>query len=116
MIKSEFIDYVVDLLSPYGSIKPRAMFGGYGIYKNNVIVAIIADDELYFKTNNKSFQDYAERGSRPFTYEAHGKTVKMSYWQVPPDIMEDPILLGEWLGLAFEISLASKKKKAQLPH
>ena len=49
MAKSEFVNYIIDLLSPYGYIRVRSMFGGHSVYKDGVIVAIIIDDELYFK-------------------------------------------------------------------
>jgi TfoX/Sxy family transcriptional regulator of competence genes len=45
MTKSEFVNYIIDLLSPYGYIRVRSMFGGHSVYKDGVIVAIIVDDE-----------------------------------------------------------------------
>ena len=35
-------------------IRVRSMFGGHSVYKDGVIVAIIVDDELYFKVNEQS--------------------------------------------------------------
>jgi len=114
MHKNEFTNYVLDLLSPYGNIKARAMFGGYGIYKDGIIAGVIIKDELYFKADPESCLDYANAGSKPFSYDSSGKTVKMSYWQVPLEVMEDSELLGKWLERAWQISLKNKKSSLKL--
>jgi DNA transformation protein len=110
-MKNEFVAHIIDLLSPYGSIKARAMFGGYGIYKNDLIVGIIIQDELYFKVDAESTKAYENKESKPFSYESNGKKIKMSYWQVPPEIMEDQALLGDWLEGAYNVSLKAKSRK-----
>lgn len=86
------------------------MFGGYGIYKEGLIAGIVVRDELYFKVDAASVKDYEVMGSEAFTYDVNGKTVKMSYWQVPLDIMEDEELLGRWFERSWLISHKSKKK------
>jgi DNA transformation protein len=57
MATSEFVNYVVDLLAPYGYIRVRPMFGGHSVYRDGVIVAIIVGEELYFKVNEQSVCD-----------------------------------------------------------
>lgn len=111
MAKSEFVNYVLDLLSPYGSIKARAMFGGYGVYKDSLIVGIIVDDELYFKVDTQSSELYKSMGSRPFCYRARDKVVNMSYWLVLPEIIENEMLLESYLHKAYMVSLKSKSLK-----
>ena len=55
-MSSNYSDYIIEILSPHGEIIARSMFGGYGIYKNGIIFALIISDELYFKVDvsNKS--------------------------------------------------------------
>ena len=103
-MENEFVNYILDLLLPYGDISVRAMFGGYGIYNCDIIVGIIAQDELYFKVDKESAKYYENAGSKPFTYDAKGKRISMSYWQVPIEIMEDEELLGVWLERALRAS------------
>jgi DNA transformation protein len=47
------------------------MFGGYGIYKDGIITAIIVDNELYFKVNEINIDDYKKHGCIPFTHIPH---------------------------------------------
>ncbi len=106
-MKNSFVDYITDLLSPFGSIKAKSMFGGYGVYCNGVMFAIIADNELYFKTDKLLSKDFESQDSYPFTYKARGKTIALSYYQVPIDMIEDE----EKLRLYFDKSYTIAKNK-----
>jgi len=103
---SGYLDYVMEKLSPLGQIKSRAMFGGYGIFHEGVMFALIADDNLYFKVNESNRDDYRKAGSQPFP---HG----MSYWEVPAEVLEDDGKLYEWAksSIAIAHDLASKKRR-----
>lgn len=99
MPKTDFHDYVVqDLMNGIRGITSRAMFGGWALYRDGVTFGIIADDELFFKVNDKNRPAYEARGSSPFVYESRGKKVTMkSYWQVPAGVMEDREELERWV-------------------
>jgi DNA transformation protein len=84
------------------------MFGGYGLYFNNVIFAIIISNELYFKSHPELAKYFAAQGSSPFTYEARGKSVTMSYWKVPIEVIEDEEALSIWFSKSI---LAAAHKK-----
>ncbi len=110
MSTQDYADYILDLLEPLGNIKVRKMFGGFGFYKDTVFFALIATNVLYFKVgdNNRSF--YEARGSKPFCYEReNGKTVSMSYWEVPIDVLEDRDILTEWVYQAVIAARLTKK-------
>ena len=111
-MKSTFADYVVnDLLNELGGIRARAMFGGFGIYKNDTIFAIIVDDELYYKVNDSNCKDFEALGSEPFVYTAKGdKRVAMSYWKLPSEIMDDREALIEWSEKALRVAHSGKTR------
>ncbi len=109
--KNSFLEYVLhDAMQGIEGVTAKAMFGGYGLYKDGVIFGIIADDQLYFKVDNKNRSEYESRDSQPFTYEAKNKKrVAMFYWEVPADILESPHDLAEWADEAVSASCRSKK-------
>lgn len=107
---SPYCEYIIDLLSPYGEIKVKPMFGGYGVYKDGIIVAIIADDELYFKVDHTNQQQYENYNSEAFSYKNKNKIVKMSYWKLPLEIIENEEELSVWLDQSYNISLKNKNK------
>ncbi len=114
--KSGFLTYLLeDVLRDVEGVTARAMFGGYGLYKNGIVFGIIADDELYFKVDDENRADYEAHDSEPFTYEAKkGKRIAMSYWKVPADILEDPNVLPKWIDASVQASKRSKSKMKSL--
>jgi DNA transformation protein and related proteins len=113
MASRGYCDYVLDILSHMDGITSRGMFGGFGLYKSGVMFALIADDVLYYKVGPANIADYEDAGSEPFTYSGKNKPIKMSYWQVPEDVLEDQDDLTEWTRKACEIALKAKKPKAK---
>lgn len=113
MPHSEFHDYVVeDLLHDIEGITSRAMFGGWGLYKDGIIFGLIADDQLFFKADDKNRPQYEAHGSKPFVYsQGNHKPTTMSYWLVPDDVLENRERLALWVDEACEASIRSKKGK-----
>ncbi len=103
----EFLDYIIDTLSSLYEIKARKMFGGYGLYINAEIFALIIKKELYFKANKKTSAWFMQFDSEPFSYKRNGKLIKLSYWKVPPEVLENQALLEQWLRVSLEDSLCS---------
>lgn len=85
------------------------MFGGYAIYKFGVTIAIIIEDEIYFKTDNSNIEDYKKLNSKPFTYEKKGKIITMSNWSLPAEILEDQEKLMGFIEKSYQVALKAKK-------
>ena len=102
---TEFHDYVVyDLMRDVPHITSRQMFGGWGIYRDGIIFAIITGGVLYFKTDDVNQKRFEEAGSAPFTYQNKGKTVALPYWNVPERVMEDPDELFAWIETSCDVA------------
>ena len=89
------------------------MFGGFGLYCNEIMFALIADSELYFKADSKSAEFFKEPGSEPFTYENKGRSIKMSYWKVLPEVLEGHETLKSWYDMAYKAAIDQKSKNWQ---
>lgn len=108
-----FVENVLEQFVGVQNITTRRMFGGYGIYRSGVMFAVIADDRLYFKVDAENKQDYQTAGSVPFIYDRHDKQgakklITMSYWEVPPHILEDRDLLFKWMIKSHEAAIRAK--------
>ena len=109
----EFLEFLKDQLSTFGPVSARRLFGGAGLFRDNLMFALIAQDTLYFKIDARNRPDFEAAGMEPFTYEGKGKKMQMSYFEVPPDVLEDPADLADWARKAFEAALAGAKAKGK---
>ena len=107
--KSEFINYIIEQLDPMGEVIAKRLFGGYALCLNDIPFALAFKDSLYFKVNDTNRADYEAHGSQPFTYQKQGKTVIISNWEVPADIIEDQTALLEWANKAYAVGISAKK-------
>ncbi len=108
----ELADHVCDMLSRLGPVTARAMFGGFGIYLDGLMFALIADEVLYFKADATSKPMFEAAGMAPFKPFAH-KPMVMPYWEVPADVMDEPDQLCAWGRAAFEAALRTRKPKTR---
>ena len=108
---SDLIPHLVDLLGAFGPVQAKRMFGGYGIYRDGLMFGLVADDILYLKVDEQSRPAYQARDLPAFCYLRQGKRVEIrSYRQAPPEALEDPDLLLDWAGKAFQAALAASNR------
>jgi DNA transformation protein len=90
---------VEDLLNGKANITSRAMFGGWGLYKDGKIFGIIGDGVVYLKLLEAHRAAFEKLGSQPFRYSRKdGKATTMGYWSVPEEVLEDREVFGQWVG------------------
>ena len=106
---SDFVATVLDLLSPWGGVTARRMFGGYGIYRQGLMFALIADDVLYLKVDDGNRSAYQAAGMEPFTYDGKSKTVTLPYWEAPSELFDEPEAMIAWAKGAFGAPLRARK-------
>lgn len=109
--RDEDIAWFCELLAPLGRITARRMFGGAGLYVDDVIVGLEVEGALYLKTDGQTRQIFADAGGAPFVYDGKGKPITMSYWTPPDDAMDSPEAMRPWARLALEASLRSAAAK-----
>lgn len=107
----EYCDYILDQLASLRGVSAKRMFGGFGLFKNGLMFGIIIDDILYFKAGDKNRTDYEATGMEPFRYSSKGRTVALSYWQVPAEALDDESALQEWAGKACQAAIEAGDKK-----
>ena len=79
---TSYLDHIKDLLSPFGEITIRKMFGGAGVYCDGAIFAITGDDDLWLKVDDVTRAEFEAAELGPFRVEFdNGKTGTMSLLQ-----------------------------------
>jgi DNA transformation protein and related proteins len=76
----QFVAHCLELLKTVGSARSRRMFGGHGIYVDDLFVAIVAFDRLYLKTDEHTRARFERAGCEAFVYDKAGGTVSLRRW------------------------------------
>ena len=120
-IDEPLIAHLRELLDPLGRFTARAMFGGWGVYLDGLIIGIVDEGRFYLKTDIENQGQFAQAGSAPFVYMSKEGPMAMSYWSIPDEALEATELMAPWARLALAASLRkqaakpSKKPKAAKP-
>jgi DNA transformation protein len=100
-------------LTPLGAFRSRPMFGGHGLYLDDLFFGLIAYDKVYLKTDEQNRGDFVKGKAKPFSFESARKgLVVTSYWQCPDTVMKDSRKLRQWIGKALD---AARRKKTAKP-
>ena len=97
-------EILVQTLSDLGKVNSRKMFGGYGIFENGAMFALITPEgKIHFKVNQSNQKRFEDMGA-----QKHGK---MPYFEVPQDVLQNKQKLHEWARDSIDIAHSSKAKK-----
>lgn len=108
---NEFVEFVLEGLQPLQGVSARRLFGGWGIYKDGVMFALIAREQLYFKVDDGNRAAY-ERAELPyFTYTDKGKAIRMPYREAPSEGFDDPEILCAWAREAYAAALRTRQHR-----
>src|SRR5687767_12881508 len=82
-----FVAFVLDQLGDLDGLRSRAMFGGHGLYLGKHFFAVIYDDRLYMKTDERTRRWYESLGMS--TFRPNERQQLKNYFEVPADTIED---------------------------
>jgi DNA transformation protein and related proteins len=100
---TEFLTHLLDLLSPLGNVRAKSMFGGWGIYHDSRMFALVAYETFYVKVDDLNRPDFLAANLAPFSYETkNGRREVMSYHTVPAEALDSSPLLCDWARKGLE--------------
>lgn len=109
--KQAFANFVVELMAPWAPVQARPMFGGFGVYRDGLMFAILIEDVLYLKVDDVSEPQFARRGLARFSYESKGRVASLRYCQAPAEAYDEPAHMATWANLAYESAVRQQNKK-----
>ena len=91
------------------------MFGGVGLYCDDLFFALLSGDALYFKVDASNRADYEARGARqfmPFPDRPAGDKPHsgMGYFELPADALEDADECVAWARRSVAVALAAARR------
>lgn len=84
------------------------MFGGLGIYVDDVFCAIVSStDRFYLRVGANNLNDFKDAGMTQFSGRGDAG---MPYYEVPEHVLEDSSILSQWTSKAREEAVRARKK------
>jgi DNA transformation protein len=108
---SEYIDYLKEQFASFGAIEARRMFGGWGVYYQGLMFALVVDDTLYLKADQQLAPQFQALGLEPFQYPRRGRLVALSFYEAPDGLYDDPDEAKRWASLAHEAALRAAQRR-----
>jgi len=106
-----FIDRVVELLGPFGTVVERPMFGGHGVYLDGLLFALVFDDGLYLKADEINRSEYLLAGWQPFSTRHGRRQATYGFFRVPEDMLETSEHILPWARSAYAAAMRARSKK-----
>jgi DNA transformation protein and related proteins len=113
---SALLSNVLNLLAGMGNIRQRKMFGGIYIYCDDLFIATVHDNVLYFKANVATAPDFVARGLQIFSYPREGGVATLQYYQAPPEVFNEAATMRLWAEKALQAArqdAAAKPKRGR---
>ena len=108
-VSSDYLAYVLEQLAGLAGLSARRMFGGVGLYCEELFFGLIDNDTLYLRVNDDNRADYTARGMSPFRPYADRPELSMSYYEAPADVLEDTAQLVSWARRSVAVAMAAAK-------
>lgn len=108
-----FLAQLADIFRSFGEVRAKPMFGGHGLYHQDVMIGLVADDTLYLKVDAETKDAFAAARSIPFEYIKNGRAMKMSYFSAPEAIFDDPDSAKDWADKAYAAALRSRRQSGK---
>jgi len=106
-------DHIREIFAAFGTVSVRRMFGGAGLYADDLMFGLVSDGQVYLKADAAMVAAFEREGCTPFEYGTKaGKRAVMSYWRLPDRLYDDPDDLAQWAKRALA---AAQRKSAAKP-
>jgi DNA transformation protein len=91
------------------------MFGGAGIYADELMFALLDRDEtIYLRADAETRATFEAAGSQPFRYPLKtGEELELGYWRIPEEALESPEAAAEWGRLALDAAFRKRAEKGR---
>ena len=120
-LSPEYTAFIEELFAPAFPVRIRRMFGGAGIFWEEVMVGLISDERVYLKADELTKSAFEAEGSKPFSFAMKsGEIVAMNYLELPERLYDEPEELCTWALAARDAArrakIAKKRSARARPH
>jgi TfoX/Sxy family transcriptional regulator of competence genes len=112
-VHAEFRDFVLEQLGRHAAdVAARPMFGGVSISSAGATFALIDDDQVYLKGDDRCRDRYEAAGWPPFRpFGPEGGA--MAYFALPGELLDAYDELAPWVEIALGAAQRVRRKKGR---
>lgn len=115
-LTADFKAFIVEQMQGFASVTLQPMFGGAAVKHNGLTFALLDDDTLYLKADERNRPDFEAEGLPPFTYQSkNGPMLIKGYHRAPPRCLDDPDEMTHWCRRSYEAAVHAAAHKRQKP-
>ncbi|PFG45832.1 regulator of competence-specific genes [Vibrio sp. ES.051] len=100
------------LFEALGTIKSRSMFGGFGLFADDTMFALVVNNQLHIRADQKTSSDFEKQGLKPYVYKKRGFPVVTKYYAISSDLWRSNDHLVEVAKQSLENAKMEKKQQA----
>ncbi len=101
------------LFEPLGRIRSRSMFGGYGIFADDTMFALVVNDKLHIRADNVLTEQFKQQGLEPYVYHKRGFPVVTKYFALSEEWYQNSVKTLQVGTDAFAQAKREKSTQAQ---
>ncbi|UGA55985.1 TfoX/Sxy family DNA transformation protein [Vibrio sp. VB16] len=101
------------LFELFGKIKSRSMFGGFGIFVDDVMFALVVNDSLHIRCCESLEKQFKQANYQPYVYKKRGFPVVTKYFALPNSHWDDSDQILKIAELALKAAHKEKESNAE---
>ncbi|RTZ15747.1 TfoX/Sxy family DNA transformation protein [Vibrio aquaticus] len=101
------------LFEQLGTIKSRSMFGGFGIFADDTMFALVVKDKLHVRADDALAKKFKSLDLEPYVYKKRGFPVVTKYFALAQDWADDSEKTIEIARAALHAANNEKQTQAQ---
>ena len=101
------------LFEPLGRIRSRSMFGGFGIFADDTMFALVVNDKLHIRADNALTEQFKQQGLEPYVYHKRGFPVVTKYFALSEEWYQNSVKTLQVGNDAFSQAKREKSTQAQ---
>jgi DNA transformation protein and related proteins len=102
---------IEDIFAGLGAVTVKRLFSGKGVYHQGLIVGAVMDGDILLKGDAETEPQFLAAGAIQWTYQyPDGRTIRMPYWTLPSEALDDPDQRAVWVRLAFAAARRAERR------
>ncbi|AXY00718.1 TfoX/Sxy family DNA transformation protein [Vibrio alfacsensis] len=100
------------LFEALGTIKSRSMFGGFGLFADDTMFALVVNHQLHIRADQKTSSTFETQGLRPYVYKKRGFPVVTKYYAISDELWDSTDKILDVARKSLESAKLEKEQQA----